>query len=186
MINPALLHSLILLAAATALLFAAAHDLAVRTVPNLVSLIVAAAGLALNALDGHLVQALFGCGAVFAGTWYCWRRGWIGGGDVKLLSACVLLVPPILLPELLLSTTLAGGVLALCYMGLARLLPGTVASRPDGTVQHPGLVRSGLDRPSLLRRVWRAEQRRIRRGQSLPYCCAIMVGALLTLYVPLE
>jgi prepilin peptidase CpaA len=176
MTNPALLHSMILLAAATALLFAAAHDVAVRTVPNLVSLIVATAGLALNALDGHLVQAFFACGVVFAATWYCWRRGWLGGGDVKLLSACVLLVPPILVPELLLSTTLAGGVLALCYMGVARLLPGIVAPGPNGAVQHP----------NLMRRVWRAERRRIRRGQSLPYCCAIMVGALLTLYVPLE
>jgi prepilin peptidase CpaA len=181
MTDPAMLHSMALLAAATALLFAAAHDVAVRTVPNRVSLIVAAAGVGLNTLDGQLVPALFGCGVVFAGCWYCWRRGWIGGGDVKLLSACVLLVPPTLVPELMLSTTIAGGVLALCYMALARLLPGGVTPRPSGPSEHRGLVPPA----SLIARIWRAERRRIRRGLSLPYSCAIAAGVLLTLYVPL-
>src|SRR5579863_3601724 len=94
MTDAALLHTTLLFAAAACLLFAAAHDVAVRTVPNRVSLIVAATGLGLNTLDGQLGAALFGGGAVFAGSWFCWRRGWIGGGDVKLLSACALLVPP--------------------------------------------------------------------------------------------
>ena len=164
-----MLHMIILFAAAMALLFAAAHDVAVRTVPNAVSLIVAAAGLALHALDGQLVPALFGCLLVFAGAWFCWRRGWIGGGDVKLLSACVLLVPPTSVPELILSTAIAGGVLALFYMALARLLPGAAKPRSGG----------------LLRRVWRAERRRINRGLSLPYSCAIGAGVLLTLHVPI-
>ena len=170
MTDPAVLHAMILLAAATALLFAAVHDLAVRTVPNLVSLIVATAGVALHALDGQLGPALFGGGLVFAGAWYCWRRGWIGGGDVKLLGACTLLVPPTSVPALVLTTAIAGAMLALVYltvgMALARLLPGGAATRPAG----------------LLGRVWRAERRRIRRRLSLPYACAICAGALLTLY----
>lgn len=164
-------------AAAMALLFAAAHDVAVRTVPNRVSLTVAAAGLVLNALDGQLVPALFGGGLVFAGAWYCWRRGWIGGGDVKLLTACVLLVPPGAVPELLLSTAIAGGILALCYVALARLLP-----EPGGrSLQRAGPARHD----NMVRRIWRVERRRIHRGQSLPYSCAIAAGMLLTLYVPL-
>jgi len=174
MTYPSLLHSILLSAAATALLFAAAHDVAVRTVPNRVSLIVAVAGLGLQMLDRQLVPALFGCLLVFAGTWQCWRRGWIGGGDVKLLSACALLVPPVLVPELLLSTAIAGGVLALSYLALARLLPawlsrGNAAPRSD----------------RLIRRIWRAELRRIRRRLSLPYACAISAGVLLTLNVAL-
>jgi prepilin peptidase CpaA len=167
MTDPALLHSILLFAAATALLFAAAHDVAVRTVPNVVSLIVAVAGLGLQMLDRQLVPALFGGALVFAGTWQCWRRGWIGGGDVKLLSACALLVPPALVPELLLSTTIAGGVLALCYLALSRLLPGGPAQRPT----------------SLIGRIWRTERRRIRRRLSLPYACAISAGVLLTLNI---
>src|SRR6202043_1185329 len=106
-----------------ALLFAAAHDVAVRTVPNLVSLIVAIAGLGLNTFDGRLLQALFGGGLVFVAAWFCWRKNWIGGGDVKLLAACAFLVPPASLPEFMLSTAIAGGVLALLYLALARLLP---------------------------------------------------------------
>jgi len=174
--DPALLHPILLTAAATALLFAAVHDVAVRTVPNVVSLIVATTGLGSSALAGQLMPALFGGGLVFAGCWYCWRHGWIGGGDVKLLSACTLLVPPAAVPELVLATAIAGGMLALLYLALglalkaafARRLPGSATPRPTG----------------LLGRIWRAERRRIRRRLSLPYACAISAGVLLTLYNP--
>jgi prepilin peptidase CpaA len=169
------MHSMILFAAAMALLFAAAHDVAVRTVPNLVSLIVALSGLGLNALDGQLLPALFRGGLVFAVAWYCWRRGWIGGGDVKLLTACVLLVPPASVPELILATATAGGLLALSYLALERLVCGNAPPLPAGSGRRRGL----------LRRIWRAERRRIHRRLSLPYSCAIAAGVLLTLYLPL-
>jgi prepilin peptidase CpaA len=171
---------MLLFAAATALLFAAAHDVAVRTVPNLVSLIVALSGLVLNTFDGRLLPALFCGGLVFAVAWYCWRRGWIGGGDVKLLSACVLLVPPALVPELILSTATAGGLLALLYLALSRLLRDQVSPLP-ARIRQP----VSMGPRNMLRRVWRAERRRIHRGLSLPYSCAIAAGVLLTLYVPL-
>jgi prepilin peptidase CpaA len=175
-----MLHSFVLFAAAMALLFAAAHDVAVRTVPNLVSLIVALSGLGLNAFDGQLLPALLRGGLVFAVAWYCWRRGWIGGGDVKLLTACVLLVPPASVPELMLCTATAGGLLAVSYLGLARLLQGDATALPPG----PGPAASARRR-SMLWRIWRAERRRIHRRLSLPYSCAIAAGVLLTLYVPL-
>jgi prepilin peptidase CpaA len=173
-----MLHMILLFAAAMALLFAAAHDVAVRTVPNSVSLVVALSGLALNALDGQLLPALFRTGLVFAAVWYCWRRGWIGGGDVKLLSACVLLVPPASVPELMVSTAVAGGLLALSYLVLSRVLRGSTTRspaepRPDGPARRHGM----------LRRIAWAERRRIRRGLSLPYSCAIAAGVLLTLYL---
>jgi Flp pilus assembly protein protease CpaA len=53
---------------------------------------------------------------------------------------------------------------------LARVLPRDATPRPTG----------------LLPRVWRAERRRIRRGLSLPYSCAIAAGALLTLASPIH
>jgi prepilin peptidase CpaA len=108
-IDTTVLHWLLLFAAAVALLLGAVHDVAVRTVPNLVSAIVAAAGLGLNALDARLGSAVFCGGLVFAGRWCCWRQGSIGGGDVKLLSACAMLVPPAAVPELVLATAIAGG-----------------------------------------------------------------------------
>ena len=175
-----MLHSIILFAAATALLFAAAHDVAVRTVPNGISLIVAVAGLGLNAMDGQVVSALFSGGLVFAATWYCWRRGWIGGGDVKLLTACAFLVPPASVPELVLGTAIAGGLLALLYLALARLPPGAATLNPVGhPVGHPAGRPAGM-----MQRIWRVERRRIRRGLSLPYACAIAAGAALTLCSP--
>ncbi len=170
---PAILHTVLLSTAALSLLFAVAHDVAVRTVPNQIPLIVAAAGLGLNALDGQLVPAVFGGLLVFAGCWFCWRRGWIGGGDVKLLSACALLVPPATVPELVASTAISGGALALLYLALGAALE---RPRQGATITRP--------RPTgLLRRVWRAERRRIRRRLSLPYACAIGAGVLLTLCV---
>jgi prepilin peptidase CpaA len=189
-INLAMLHSIILFAAATALLFAAAHDVAVRTVPNPVSLIVAMAGLGLNLLDGQLLPALFDATLVFAGAWFCWRRGWIGGGDVKLLTACVLLMPQAAVPAMLLGTALAGGLLALGYVLLARFM--TTFAVPE-SVSPNRLMATGIKSTgvtplpaSFIGRVWRAERRRIRRGLSLPYSCAIAAGALLTLYVNVD
>ncbi len=179
-----MLHSIVLFAAAMALLFAAAHDVAVRTVPNRVSLMVAAIGLALNGLDGQLTAALFGAVLVFAATWFCWRKDWLGGGDVKLLTACVLLVPPGSIPEMILSTALAGGVLALIYMALTRLV-AVGAAFGQTKVGNGSVARySGARRANLIRRIWRAERRRIQRNPSLPYSCAIAAGVLLTLYVP--
>jgi prepilin peptidase CpaA len=168
MTDTAILHAIALSAAATALLFAAAHDVAVRTVPNLASSIVAVVGLGLNARDGRLAATLFNGGLVFTASLYCWRRGWIGGGDAKLLSAAAILVPPTAVPELILGTGVAGGVLAVLYLTLARLVPRGTIPRPAGFV----------------RRVWRTESRRIRRGLALPYGCAIAAGALLTLCFP--
>jgi prepilin peptidase CpaA len=134
-------HWRLLSAAAAALLFGAAHDVVVRTVPNLVSAIDAVAGLGLNALDANLGSAVFCGGPVFSGCWYCWRQGWIGGDDVKLLSACAVLVPPAAVPELVLTTAIASGALALFYLGLARLLPRdatpqSIGRRPTGLIER--------------------------------------------------
>jgi hypothetical protein len=74
----------------------------------------------------------------------------------------------------MLSTAIAGGLLALLYLALARLLPAGAGA----------LRANPIRRANLVPRIWRAERRRIRRGQSLPYSCAITAGVLLTLYVP--
>jgi prepilin peptidase CpaA len=168
MINPVTFHSILLSIAAAALSFAAIYDVAMRIVPNGLPLIVAVSGLGLNTLDGHPLSALFGGAVVFAGTWQCWRAGWIGGGDVKLLSACALLVQPATIPELVASTALAGGALALFYLALGRLLPPITPAQPA----------------SRFGRIWQAERRRITSRLSLPYACAIVAGVTLTLCAP--
>jgi prepilin peptidase CpaA len=153
-------------AVAVAILIAATlHDIAFRTVPNWMPLLLAAAGLLRHAMQGNPVfPAITGVLATLAAA-LCWHRGWLGGGDVKLLGAAAVLVPPALAPRLLGDVALAGGVLALLYLALSRLVPPPPATRPEG----------------LRARIWRAERWRIRRRGPLPYASAIAAGALFVL-----
>jgi len=151
--------------AAPALLFAALHDIAFRTIPDWVSAALAADGCLVRLLDQHLPTGLI-CGlAVFALAAACWWRGWIGGGDVKLLGATAILIPPILVPGYIVSVALAGGGLALLYLVLERIIPHPCP-------QHPA---------SLFWRILVVECWRIRRRTSLPYATAISAAALLML-----
>lgn len=152
------------------LLFAAARDVAVRLIPDAVPLMTCCLGILVRLADGTLPLALPLAVLVFAAAAVCWRRGWLGGGDVKLLGATTLLVAPAAVPGLLLAIALAGGVLALIYL-LARSLSSDVIP------PHVPPAR----RQALLRRVWRAERWRLRRGGPLPYACAIAAGALFSL-----
>lgn len=156
---------LALLPAGLALLAAALHDLAARTIPNALCLAVAVAGLLLRTLVGDLPAGLLAAAAVFLLALLAWRCGAMGGGDVKLLAACALLPPPAAVPGLVLAVALAGGLLALVYLALGRLLPRPGAARRAGL---PG-------------RALRAEAWRIRRGGPLPYAVAIALGTFFTL-----
>jgi prepilin peptidase CpaA len=151
---------------AALLAFAALHDVATRTVPNWVSIVLLACGLVLQAIAGHLLAAT-GLGLlVFLLATALWLRGWLGGADVKLLGAAAVAVTPGSVSALLLAVSLAGGVLALVYLTLSRLL-----ARPQ-----PGT------RQRFLQRLIKAELWRIHRRAPLPYAVAIAIGALLTLY----
>jgi prepilin peptidase CpaA len=70
----------------------------------------------------QLALAVFAVGAIL------WSRGWLGGGDVKLLAATALWAGPSHILAFLLTTTLAGGALSLLILwhargGFALLLP---------------------------------------------------------------
>lgn len=151
--------------AAAALLFAAVHDIAFRTIPDWVAVLLITVGGLLRVLD-HQLPAGLGCGlAVFALATCCWWRGWIGGGDVKLLGATAVLIAPALVPGYIAAVAFAGGALALLYLLLERLVPVLRRRTPA----------------SLLWRVLVVECRRIRRRASLPYATAISAAALLML-----
>ena len=163
-----------LLGFAALMLVAAFEDLRRLIIPNALTLSLCLLWplyvIAAPSLLGTL--GALGCAlAVFIAGALCFSRGYLGGGDVKLLSASVLLVSPVQVPTLMLSTALAGGLLATAYIALAKLFRYRVVRLPAGPVP----------RHNLLRRVWRAERRRITRGLSLPYSCAITVGVLLTI-----
>jgi prepilin peptidase CpaA len=146
------------------LIYAALHDLAVRTVPNCLPLALAALGVGVRLLDHSLPTALAVAAGTFVILFAVWAAGLMGGGDVKLWAAAVLLVPPGLRTELsfFLDILLFGGGLAVVYLALGLLVPKPKASRAGGR----------------LRRFLRAEQWRIRRRAPLPYACAIAASAI--------
>jgi prepilin peptidase CpaA len=145
------------------------NDIAVRTIPNLASFGLVVIGVAIRLADHNAIFALAASAVVFLLGAVCWRFGWLGGGDVKLLAACAWLVPPALVPQLVLLTAIAGGILACLYLALRWI------ARTSGKPAHP--VRPH----SLVGRIRRAEWWRIRRRAALPYGCAIAVATLITL-----
>jgi prepilin peptidase CpaA len=151
------------------LVAAALHDVAARTIPNWVSLSLCALGVLLRCMDGKLVAGLSLGLAVFAVATFCWKRGWMGGGDVKLLGAAAIFVPPLHVGDMLVAVTLAGGVVGLIYLLGRSLLPRN--------------VRPATARPRrLLARILRVERRRLGRGGPLPYASAIAAGTLLVIF----
>ena len=151
------------------LVAAALHDVAARTIPNWVSLALCGLGVLLRLVDHNLLAGLSLGLVVFAVATLCWKRGWMGGGDVKLLSAAAIFVPPLHVGDMLIAVTLAGGVVGLIY-----LFGRSVLSR---------IVRPATARPrQLLARILRVERRRLCRGGPLPYASAIAAGTLMVIY----
>jgi len=143
-------------------LAASLHDVAARTIPNGVSVALAAVGAGGAFLTGHALPSLVLGAGVFGIATLCWRRGWLGGGDVKLLGAAALALSPASVPAFLATVAIGGGFLAALYLILRRIVPGPGPSKPR----------------ALLARFARAEQWRLQRRGSLPYACAIAAGFL--------
>jgi prepilin peptidase CpaA len=157
-----LLSNSLVLASIVILLAAALHDVIARTVPNWMAATVALLGLATQILHGRPIAGLAAGLAVFVIAAFCWRRGWMGGGDVKLLGAAAIVVPPGDVANFIAAVALTGAALALVYLGARRVTAAPSAQRPT----------------RLAARACRVERWRIRRGGPLPYACAIAVGFL--------
>ena len=103
-----------LLAAALAL--AASCDLALNRIPNWLTVLIAVSGLAARAVTtgflaaGSSVAAALLIGALLAPFWL---RRMLGAGDLKLAAAAGTWVGLGRTPQLLLATTIAGGVVSL-------------------------------------------------------------------------
>ncbi len=155
------------------LLLAAWCDLATRTIPDGISVALAALGLLTRAAEGAVpaVSSLLVAAGLFAACLPLHARGAFGGGDIKLITALAIGFPPLSTLDFLVATAMAGGVLAFVYLSL-RLLPEPkpLATRP---VAWPP------------RRILALERRRISRRGPLPYAVAIAAGGVLTLMKPL-
>jgi prepilin peptidase CpaA len=156
----------------TALLLTAAYrDLVTRTIPDWVSILLAACGLLTRVLIGPQAAAVSAIAAValFALLLLAHSRGALGGGDVKLMAA---LAFGLSLPELyhfVFVTGICGGVLAGIHLTLRRVWKDLAPMKPPsrGTV---GLFR-----------VLTAERWRIARRGPLPYGVAIACGGIAAL-----
>ncbi|MFN3944376.1 MAG: prepilin peptidase [Allosphingosinicella sp.] len=130
------LAEILLALLASLLLLAAVLDLRSRTIPNPLNLAIAllavpfwwATGLSL--WPDAALQLALGAG-VFMLFALAFRIGWMGGGDVKMLAAIALWLPPQALMVLLLVMSLAGGALTVAMMIRKRI------ARAEGAVQVP-------------------------------------------------
>jgi prepilin peptidase CpaA len=162
---PSLLSIALIVLCASALLVASLHDLVARTIPNGIALAIAVCGLGLRAADGNLPAGILAGAILFICAAFCWRRGLMGGGDVKLIAATAVAVPPAAVLSFVAAIALSGGVLAMLYLAGRCLVGKPSTPRPQ----------------NLFARVLRIERWRVSRGGPLPYACAIAAGGLFIL-----
>jgi len=102
---------------------AAYGDVRTRRIPNTLALAVAALGLLRLVLAGDPAAALLGIGAataIFVIGFLLFWRGMLGGGDVKLMAAAVLLVGASGLSLFLVAMSLCGLVVTLATLAADR------------------------------------------------------------------
>ena len=115
----------LLLVFPVAMAFAAAFDLLTMTIPNKVSLALVAAFLVVAPLAG-LPWGMIGIhiatgAAVLVAGFFMFVRGYMGGGDAKLLAASALWLGFDSLPEFLITVGILGGVLSVVILALRRI-----------------------------------------------------------------
>jgi prepilin peptidase CpaA len=147
------------------LLYVATIDVATRLIRNEICLALALLGIAGQiASPMQVAESLIVATVLLLLLLVIFHRGWMGGGDVKLLVALATGLPLKGVIQLLALTAMAGGVLALVHM-MMRLLPS------------PRLAPAGS---SFVRRVYAIERWRHLRHAPLPYGVAIASGGILT------
>jgi prepilin peptidase CpaA len=145
------------------LLYVAAVDVSTRLIPNEVCLALALLGIVGQLPDlTQIVYSLIVAAILLSLLLVIYARGWMGGGDVKLLPALAIGLPLTGVAQLLTMTALVGGVLALLHL-VMRQLP------------YPKLAPAGS---SPLRRVYAVERWRHLRHAPLPYGVAIAGGGI--------
>jgi len=110
------------------------------------------------------VLGSLGCAvAVFLAGALCFSRGFLGGGDVKLLTAAVLWAGPAGTPALLVLTGVLGGMLALFLLFPPGAHVASLARAKLGPAEIP--IKGGLATP-------------------VPYGVAIAAAAMIVVFLP--
>jgi prepilin peptidase CpaA len=158
-------------ATAIVLLVAAARvDLRERIIPNRLVALIGASGLLLGLVSRPewIWISLLAAIVVFVGLGFLAHFRLIGGGDVKLISAVTLLVPPERIGLLLLAISLVGGVISGCYLAAYY-----VFTRPHlNKMKHVATVY----RFGKIQRLFQSERARILTATSVPYGAAVLGG----------
>src|SRR4051794_19576516 len=147
------------------LLYVATIDIATRSIRNEICLVLALLGIAGQlASPMQVAESLIAATILFLLLIVIYQRGWMGGGDVKLLAALAVGLPLMGVIKLFTINALAGGGLAVVHLTM-RLLP------------NPRLAPAGS---SFVRRVYAIERWRHLRHAPLPYGVAIACGGIWT------
>ncbi len=166
------MHALFWAISLVALCMSAATDLKERIVPNEFVGVIAACGLAIGLMlrPGEIWISVLAAIAVLVGFGVLAHFDVIGGGDVKLISAVTLLVPPERIGVLVAAITLAGGVLGCVYLVVRRRMESPAAPQADCPRGDPHTSRFG--------RLLREERARILAGEPMPYALAVFGGVV--------
>src|SRR5712675_3311620 len=104
------------------LVYVAMIDIATRLIRNEICLALALLGIAGQlASPMQITESLIAATILLLLLLVIYTRGWIGGGDVKLLVALAVGLPLMGVIQLLTVTALAGGVLAVVHLMMRRL-----------------------------------------------------------------
>jgi prepilin peptidase CpaA len=150
------------------LIVTAWRDVVTRSIPNTIALLLVATGAIARIVDGGpsaLAVSAATALLLFVLLVVTYSRGFIGGGDVKIMTALAVGLSPLDCYRFVIATTIAGGFLGIGYFVLSR--------RPAGIRERR--------RTCVLARVVAVEVWRIRRRWPLPYGVAIAAGGTFVL-----
>lgn len=126
-----------------AMAYAATSDLVSMTISNRLSLALALSffavafliGMPLADMGRHVLASLL----VLAVAFFCFARGWIGGGDAKLAAATALWLGFVHLMDYLLIASFAGGLLTLALLYVRKMPLPELLARQDwiARLHHP-------------------------------------------------
>jgi len=158
------MSALFTLAVLVLLLSAAWRDIATRTIPDTISILLLIIGAAARILLGpaEFAMSLASALMLFLLLMIAFSRELIGGGDVKIMTAFAVGLSPIDSVRFVIATTIAGGLLGVVYILLSLTRKVT-------------RLRGGIP---FLTRVIVVEAWRVRRRAPLPYGVAIAAGGV--------